>query len=153
VLYQARIKAAESNPDFANRIGAIQHLPGVTEDCLKKWELGINKPSNDMISLLADAYNAPELCLYYCANECPLGRFSREISAVPSERALLHLRNASDEADDHLKVISIIMDDGELTSDELPMFSNSKEFLIKMRQRIDETLIALEKAEKTGKFS
>ena len=61
VYCQARLRAAQFNDYFATRRGAVDHLPGVTEDSLKKYELDINRPPNDVIALMADAYNAPEL--------------------------------------------------------------------------------------------
>ena len=53
---QARLRAAKYNEDFASRATAVTHLPGVTEDSLKKYELDITRPPNDVIALMADAY-------------------------------------------------------------------------------------------------
>ena len=61
-------------------------LPGVTEDSLKKYELAINRPPNIVVAMMADAYNAPELRPWYCANECPLGKDCREVPEMPPER-------------------------------------------------------------------
>ncbi len=66
---QARLRAAKYNEDFASRATAVTHLPGVTEDSLKKYELDITRPPNDVIALMADAYNEPELRSWYCATE------------------------------------------------------------------------------------
>ncbi|MBQ1768000.1 MAG: XRE family transcriptional regulator, partial [Oscillospiraceae bacterium] len=61
MYYEARMKAAKYNEKLLTRAGAVELLPGVTEECLKKYELDINKPPNVVVALMADAYNAPEL--------------------------------------------------------------------------------------------
>lgn len=40
---QARLKAAKYNEKLLTRAGAVDYLPGVTEDSLKKYELDITK--------------------------------------------------------------------------------------------------------------
>ena len=42
--YEARMRAAMYNEKFLTRAGAVESLPGVTEDSLKKYELDINRP-------------------------------------------------------------------------------------------------------------
>ena len=57
--YEARMRAAMYNEKFLTRAGAVESLPGVTEDSLKKYELDINRPPNIVVALMADAYNEP----------------------------------------------------------------------------------------------
>ena len=72
--YEARMRAAKYNEKLLTRSGAVDCLPGVTEDSLKKYELDITRPPNIVVALMADAYNEPELRAWYCSNECPLGK-------------------------------------------------------------------------------
>lgn len=88
--YEARMRAAKYNEKLLTRAGAIDYLPGVTEDSLKKYELDITRPPNIVVALMADAYNEPGLRAWYCVNECPLGRDCREIPEMPAERALIY---------------------------------------------------------------
>lgn len=70
--YEARMRAAKYNEKLLTRAGAIDYLPGVTEDSLKKYELDITRPPNIVVALMADAYNEPELlCLMAPASEVP----------------------------------------------------------------------------------
>lgn len=39
--FEARMRAAKWNEKLSTRAGAIDYLPGVTEDSLKKYELDI----------------------------------------------------------------------------------------------------------------
>lgn len=151
---QARLKAAKYNEKLLTRAGAVDYLPGVTEDSLKKYELDINRPPNIVVALMADAYNEPELRQWYCANECPLGKDCRETPPqMPAERALLRLQNSTYEMDDVIKQLSLLMEDGELSDDERTLIPKLKEQLLEFRRRADENLVSLEKAEKTGRFT
>ena len=62
---QARLKAAKYNEKLLTRAGAVDYLPGVTEDSLKKYELDITKTPNTVVALMADAYAEPELRAWY----------------------------------------------------------------------------------------
>lgn len=95
---QARLKAAKYNEKLLTRAGAVDYLPGVTEDSLKKYELDITKTPNTVVALMADAYAEPELRAWYCANECPLGKDRiAEISDMPPERCVLRMRRHMDD--------------------------------------------------------
>lgn len=150
--FEARMRAARWNEKLATRAGAVDFLPGVTEDSLKKYELDITRPPNIVVALMADAYGEPELRAWYCANECPLGKDCREIPEMPAERALLRLQNTLRESDEAMRKLSEIMEDGEITDDERPMIAPLRESLLELRRRTDENLTALEKAVKRGKF-
>lgn len=147
---QARLEAAKYNPRLSSRATAAEELAGITEDSLKRYELDIVKPPNDVIALMADAYNAPELRAWYCANECPLGRDSREIDAMPPERVLIRLRNSMAELDSAISSLSQIMDDGHIDDYERGELPGLRERFLEFRRRIDESLAAIDKAARRG---
>lgn len=149
---QARLKAGKYNEKLLTRATAADYLPGVTEDSLKKYELDIVRPPNDIVALMADAYNAPELRSWYCSNECPLGKDCREISEMPPERALLRLRNSVAELDDSMEQLAMIMDDGIIDNNEKTLLPGLHEQFVELRRRIDENLAILERASKKGCF-
>ena len=41
---------------------------------LEKIERGELEANSEDVANMAQAYNVPELCSYYCANECPVGK-------------------------------------------------------------------------------
>lgn len=149
---RARLKAAEYNPDFLVRRTAVDHLPGVEEDSLKKYELDITRPPNTVVALMADAYNAPELREWYCATECPLGRECRVIEDMPAERTLIRLQNSSRELENVLEDLGCVMQDGEISENEKTTVREAKEILLETKRRIAEILAALVKAERSGRF-
>lgn len=144
---QARLKAAKYNQKFLTRVGAAEEIPGVTEDVIKKIELGISTPSNEVISLMADAYGQPEMADYYCANTCPLGKRCREIPEMPPERSVVRLHNSIEEIKTTVDRLSRILDDGIIDDEEKKEIPLIKADFLEMRRRFDEALVMLEKAE------
>ena len=150
--YEARMRAAKYNEKLLTRAGAIEYLPGVTEDSLKKYELDITRPPNIVVALMADAYNEPELRTWYCANECPLGKDCREIPEMPAERALLRLQNSVYEMEAVMRQLSLIREDGAVTVEDWPKLEEVQKKLLEFRRRADENLAVLERAARRGKF-
>lgn len=127
---------------------ALDYLPGVTEDSLKKYELDITKTPNTVVALMADAYAEPELRAWYCANECPLGKDRiAEISDMPPERCVLRMRRHMDDMQDALTEFAEIVEDGVITPEELEMVPEIKRRFTEARQKVDEMLAAIEKIE------
>lgn len=142
---QARLEAAKCNDRLASRASASEVLGCVSEDCLKKYELGITKPPNDVIAIMADAYNAPELILWYCANECPLGKNCREIPDMPPERAYVRLVNTLNNLKSSMKELAEILDDGVIEQSEAETALQLLDDFLEARRRMDEILTILEK--------
>lgn len=147
---QARMRAAEYNEKLLSRAGAADEIPGVTEDSLKKYELDIVKPPNDVVALMADAYNEPELRNWYCHNECPLGKDTQEIEFVEPERTAMRLFNAITDIQNGVKTLFRILDDGVIRQDELDTISEVRTQFVESKKRIDEVLAMIEKIEKGG---
>jgi len=146
VYCQARLRAAQYNDRFSTRAGAAEAIPGVTEDSLKKYELDITRPPNDVVALMADAYNAPELVAWYCSNECPLGRNCREIEPTMSpERAIIRTRNAAAHMDEALREYAAILDDGMIDEMESQKLDELREDFLEMRRRLDEIIASCDK--------
>lgn len=151
--YEARMRAAKYNEKLLTRAGAIDFLPGVTEDSLKKYELDITRPPNVVVALMADAYNEPELRQWYCVTECPLGKDCREIPEMPAERALIRLQNSVYEMEKLIKELSLLMEDGSIRDDERQNIPALRSRLLEFRRRADENLAVLERAAKIGRFT
>ena len=141
---QARLEAAKYNERFASRAGAAEELGCVTEDSLKKYELGITNPPNDVVALMADAYGAPELVLWYCAHECPLGKNFREMPEMPAERTVLRLSNKMSQLEAATKEIAEILDDGIVDDAERERIPELVKEFLETKQRLDEMLAKIE---------
>lgn len=148
--FEARMRAAKFNERLATRAGAVDFLPGVTEEMLKKYELDITRPPNIVVALMADAYNEPELRSWYCANECPLGKDCREIPDMPPERILIRLQNAKSGVNAVASTLSDILDDGIIDAKEAEQLPQLRDDLLEVRRRMDEALALLERAQKSS---
>jgi len=120
----------------------------VTEDSLKKYELGITRPPNDVIALMADAYNAPELVLWYCSAECPLGRNCREVPEMPPERIFVRLTNTLNKLEDTMRELAELMDNGAEKDGDATRIPRLRDEFLEARRRLDEALAALEKMQR-----
>ena len=92
IYYQARIKAAESDPRLSSREGASE-VCNISRDRLVQIEQGTTTAHPDEITRMALAYKAQELLNHYCTTDCPLGiktipKFNIQKSA---DRAILKL--------------------------------------------------------------
>lgn len=145
---QARMEAAKWNEKLSTRPGAAEELPGVTEESLKKYELDLVRPPNDVVALMADAYNAPELLLWYCANECPLGKNCREVPDMPPERTFVRLTNTLTTLNASMHEMAEILDDGKIGPEEVETALKLQGKFLEARRRIDETLTVLEKLQR-----
>lgn len=152
VYYKARIKASKYNQKLLTRTGAAECLPGVTEDSLKKYELGITKPPEEVVGIMSHAYYEPELRNWRCARDCPLGIDSREIPQMPAERALIRLQNSIGDMEGLVRQLARIMDDGIITEDERKEIPMIRASLLEFRRRADENLAILERAASLGIF-
>ena len=141
----ARLEAAKWHEMLLTRAGAVNLLPGVTEDSLKRYELDITKPPNDVVALMADAYNAPELILWYCSHECPLGGRCRHVPEMPPERTFVRLTNTMNILNDAMRELARLMDDGAEGRGEAECIPRLRGDFLEARRRIDETLAVLEK--------
>lgn len=52
---------------------ASELLVGLTPERIEKIESEKSLPHPDEILLMAKGYKSPQLCNYFCANECPIG--------------------------------------------------------------------------------
>ena len=71
VFYKARMEAAKWNDKLSSREGAAE-VTGLDRTRIAYIELGTITPYPEEILILADCYNAPELCNHYCARMCPI---------------------------------------------------------------------------------
>ena len=147
-FFLARLKAAETDPIFAKRDLAVTRLPTVTYDSLKRYELGLNQPSCDVIAIMAEAYNDPALRMWHCAAVCPLGKGLGQIAcdstpagaAVKLGRAAKELKGAYEILEEAIYKNSYNSEHG---GDGL---REAEEMLKKARACIDENLAEIEKA-------
>lgn len=144
-----RKKAAAFNERLSSRAGAAELL-GISESSLAHYELDITKTvPQDVVVMMAEVYNAPELKNWYCSNECPIGKTCPRGATEEKniEQVTIHLLSSM--GDEVLKGISgqllEIAEDGEITAEEAADLEPAQMILEKLAEAISELQILREK--------
>lgn len=95
VYKAARLRAAQTNPDFSTAEKAAQHLLIRREKYLQIEQDDPRRkrtdPNRDEVAAMVRAYNAPELRSHYCANNCPLGEGTAALQSDNLDRITVQL--------------------------------------------------------------
>lgn len=73
MYYIARYEASQKEEAFSSREKAAEEI-GIDRTRLARIELGSVSPYPDEVAAMARAYNSPELCNYFCSQDCPIGK-------------------------------------------------------------------------------
>lgn len=136
IYRKARKKAAAKNP-LLNNCENAQDIVYIERTKLLAIESGDKIPSPDDVVSMSKVYEAPELCNYYCTNQCPIGNGKptliyedlNEIS-VRLMTSLHMLQKAND-------TIYRILEDGKIDDYEKMDFLNVIETLKKLSYSAD----------------
>ena len=117
-FYQARKKASEKNENLSNRDDAAAQLL-MDKTRLAKIELDHIVPNSDDVMSMASVYEMPELCNYYCANCCPIGKGSvQELDVTDFGRIALQILSACENIEALRTKLLSIASDGDVKDDE-----------------------------------
>lgn len=146
IYLEVRKNAAKYNQDFAKRRTAVEHLPGVSEDSLKKYELGINRVPEQVVGIMAAAYGCPELKYWYCKNECPLGGDICPAVGTLPERSIIRIQSHVGILQENISKLAEIFEDGIVDETELSVLQNVVlGDLIESKKRLSELVLMVEK--------
>lgn len=151
VYKRYRMRAAQYNEALNSREKTAELL-GISPSSLANYELGITKTVPvDMVVMMADLYNAPELRNMYCKHECPIGKFLSMATEVKDlENITVRITSSLDE--DEIRGIKKdllrIAGDGQITEDEQGDFERILEKLEGIASEVSELKILAEKFNK-----
>ena len=116
-----------------SREKASELLGSVPPERIEKIESEKSFPHPDEIMAMAEGYKMPDLCNYYCANECPIGKqYVPEIKIKDLSKIVLEMLaslNAMNRKKERLIEISA---DGNIDDDEIQDFIKIQEELEKI---------------------
>ena len=148
IYFRCREEAAMHNQKLSSHEGAAELL-GISVSSLQKYELGVTKTVPvDMVVLMADLYNAPELRYLYCKGECPIGRamnIATEIKSVESVAIRLIKKLSMREVEDIKEKLLDIADDGTIGKEKQEELQDIMERLSSLQQSISELMLLGEK--------
>lgn len=134
MCFRCRKEAANTDERLFSR-EATAPLLGVSVSSLAEYETGATKVIPvDKIVLMADLYKKPELKLWYCSEECPIGKTVSQLPSYnipPVERTVLSLLSTLNGVGvENVKDQLIrIMADGVVSDDEKVEFKEVMDFL------------------------
>ena len=102
---------------------ASELLVTVSPERIEKIENERSLPYPDEVLVMADKYKQPNLCNFYCANQCPIGQqYVPEVKIKDLSQIVLEMLaslNSMQKKKDRLIEITV---DGEISGDELADF-------------------------------
>ena len=128
------------------RESASELLETISPERIEKIENERSLPYPDEVLAMAEKYRQPNLCNYYCANQCPIGQTyvpeikMKELSAIVLE--MLASLNCVNREKDRLIEITA---DGRIDGDEIDDFIRIQEELEKISVTVEALQLWAEK--------
>lgn len=121
-----------------SRSEAAERLQFVSADRIERIENEKSLPHPEEVLAMAECYQKPGLCNYFCSHDCPIGREyvpevkAKELSQITLEM-LAALNTLTREKDRFIEITV----DGKISEDERSDFAAIQEELEKMSRTID----------------
>ncbi len=117
---------------------ASELLESVTPERIEKIENERSLPHPDEVRVMAEKYKQPDLCNYYCANQCPIGQqYVPEIKIKDLSQIVLEMLASLNSMSKQKERLIEITVDGKITGDELADF-------IYIQEELERVSIAVE---------
>lgn len=139
--YQLRREELGLSREDASRL-----LESIQPERILRIENEISLPQPEEVLVMADKYKMPDLCNYYCSNECPIGQqYVPEIKIEDLSKIVLKmvasLNSVSKEKDRLIEITA----DGEIDADEIKDFVHIQEELEKISVTVETLQLWAEK--------
>ena len=117
---------------------ASELLEGLPPERIERIESGKFSAHPDEVMLMAEKYNAPELCNHYCAHECEIGKhYVPEVQMKNLPEIVLEMLAALNSIKKEQERLIEITSDGKVDSDE-------KEDFLKIQRELEKISINVE---------
>jgi len=148
IYLRCRKEAAKYNERLNSREGAAELL-GISVSSLANYELGITKVvPPDMVIMMADLYNAPQLKTHYCAYECLMGQgapIATEINSIELVTVKIMQSLSGAKLENIKEQLIEIASDGIVSEKEMPLLQNIVNYLNGVAQTIGELSLICQK--------
>lgn len=148
IYLRCRKEAAKYNERLNSREGAAEFL-GISVSSLANYELGITKVvPPDMVVMMADLYNAPQLKAHYCAYECLMGQGSpiaTEINSIELVTVKIMQSLSGVKLEKIKEQLIEIAADGIVSESEVPALQEIVNYLNGVAQTIGELSLICQK--------
>jgi len=108
-------------------------LVTIPPERIEKIENERCEPHPDEVLLMAEKYKSPEICNFYCSNQCPIGKqYVPEVKIQDLSKIVLTMINSLNNVQDCQKRLINITVDGKIDDDEIPDFVSIQKELEKL---------------------
>ena len=132
---------------------ASELLEAMSPERIEKIENERSLPQPEEVLLMADGYRRPDLCNYYCANQCPIGReYVPRIERKDLSRIVLEMLASLNSMQKRQERLIEITADGAVSQDELRDFVTIQRELEKISVAVEGLQLWAERMAATGKI-
>lgn len=130
---------------------ASELLITVSPERIEKIENERSLPYPDEVLIMAEKYKQPNLCNFYCANQCPIGReYVPEVKIKDLAQIVLEMLASLNSMQKEKNRLIEITADGQITGDEIKDFIHIQEELEKMSIAVETLQLWSERMIATG---
>ena len=109
---------------------ASELLESIPPERIEKIENERVEPHPDEVLIMSEKYKSPELCNYYCSNQCPIGQqYVPEVKVQDLSMIVLKMVNSLNTVQDSQRRLISITADGVIDDSEIDEFINRQEEL------------------------
>lgn len=136
-----------------SREKASEEMEGIQADRIERIESGKSNAHPDEVVIMAEKYKAPQLCNYYCANECEIGKqYIPEVKMKDLTQIVLEMLSSLNSAKKKQERLIEITADGQIEDDEVEDFIDIQDELEKMSLTVESLRLWSEKMLAEGKI-
>ena len=133
------------------REAASELLESITPERIEKIENERSLPHPDEVLVMAEKYKQPNLCNYYCANQCPIGQqYVPEVKIKDLSQIVLEMLASLNSMSKQKERLIEITVDGKVTGDELEDFIYIQEELERISIAVETLQLWSERMLATG---
>ncbi len=117
---------------------ASELLESISPERIEKIENERVEPRPEEILVMAEKYKFPELCNYYCSNQCPVGmQYVPEVKVQNLSQIILKMLDSLNMVQDNQRRLINITADGMIDDTEIDDFINIQEELEKISVTVE----------------
>ena len=147
-IYQLSREAKDLSREAASEL-----LEYISPERIEKIESGRSEPHPDEVMTMEEKYENPELCNYYCTNECPIGmKYVPKAKLSDFSQVTIDIIAALNALSDEKDRMIAIARDGRVNDFERRDFDEILEKLSTLERSIQEMKIWIKHAESSGKL-
>ena len=134
-----------------SREAASELLESIPPERIEKIENERSLPHPDEVLVMSDKYKQPNLCNYYCANQCPIGQeYVPEIKVKDLSQIVLEMLSSLNSVGKQKDRLIEITADGKISGDELEDFICIQEELERISITVETLQLWSERMMATG---